>query len=118
MRRTSIRGVVIGIPSAGRAGELLTLDYLERIGVPRERIILSVQSKADLEDYTAAGVCERVRALIYGPARNAAGNRNNLLNAVEQPASLPWNPSVLFWTNLLPCWIPVDVGRSWKPSDD
>ena len=88
MRRTSINGVVIGIPRAGRAGELLTLDYLERIGVPRERIILSVQSKADLEDYTAAGVCERVRALIYGPARNAAGNRNNLLNAVEQGTEL------------------------------
>lgn len=88
MRRTTIRGTIIGIPSAGRADKQFTLDYLERIGVPRERILFAVQTKADLEDYTAAGICERVLAITYGPAHNAAGNRNNLLNAVEPGAEM------------------------------
>ena len=88
MRHTTIHGTIIGIPSAGRADKQFTLDYLERIGVPRERILLSVQTKSDLEEYTAAGICERVLAITYGPAHNAAGNRNNLLNAVEPGAEL------------------------------
>ena len=39
---------IIGIPSYRRADKQTTLEYLERIGVSKERIVLSVQTEEDL----------------------------------------------------------------------
>ena len=70
----------IGIASHNRAGKQLTLDFLYSIGIPKERITMSVQCEKDFLEYKAAGVADRVGAFIYERAETAAGNRNTLLN--------------------------------------
>lgn len=73
----------IGIPSYKRAKYQNALAYLEQLNFPRERIYLSVQCESDLQDYTTAGVVNRVGHFIYKPAKTAAANRNTLLNAFQ-----------------------------------
>lgn len=67
--------IVYGIISYKRADRQSTLDYLQ--GVPKERIVLSLNRKEDIEPYQK--YADRA-TIIYGEAHNAAGNRNNILN--------------------------------------
>lgn len=72
----------IGIASYKRPNNQRTLDYLEELQMPRERIIFSVQNLTDKEHYEAAGVAQRVGAFIYREGRNASQNRNNILDKI------------------------------------
>ena len=74
----------IGIASHHRAKRQLTLDYLEAIGFPRERVIMSVQCEEDRREYQKAGMQERVGEFIFAPASTAAGNRNTLLDHIPR----------------------------------
>lgn len=70
----------ICIPSYKRAKTQRTLDYLEKIGAPKEHITLSVQTLDDLNKYREAGVAERVNEIIYREGECVADNRNTLLD--------------------------------------
>ena len=73
---------LIGIASYKRANGCRTLDYLEGIGFPKERILLSVQTREDVVAYNESGVSCRVGQFLYSPASTAGENRNTLLNNV------------------------------------
>lgn len=70
----------IAIPSYKRAHEQLTLDYLERVGFPKEMIIMSVQTEEDFQLYKEAGIDKRVGKLLYRPGDCISDNRNALLD--------------------------------------
>lgn len=79
---------LVGIASYKRPRGVRTLDYLEELGFPKERILLSVQTEEDRHAYTESGVAERVGKFLYRPASSAAGNRNTLLDSVPQKTRL------------------------------
>lgn len=67
-----------GIPTYKRVDEQLTLAYLKRRGVERERIILATQTE---EEYIACK--ERYDAdcvVIFRAAHNLSGNRNTIID--------------------------------------
>lgn len=68
------------IPSYQRANRQKTLTLLEKIGVPKEQIVLSVQTEVDKIEYTKAGVAERVGTFLYREGKCVADNRNTLLD--------------------------------------
>lgn len=61
-----------------------TLDYLDGLGFPKERRILSVQTEEDRDAYTRSGLSERVGTFLYREASTAAGNRNTILLNVPE----------------------------------
>lgn len=67
-----------GIPTYKRAAKQPTLEYLERLGIPKEQIIMSVQNKADQAAYKRYE--GRVGHLIYREGHNLAENRNTILD--------------------------------------
>lgn len=72
--------MLYGIISYHRAQAQKTLKYLVDGGVPKERIILSLNDRDDIREYT-----ERYGAfatIICKEKNNAAGNRNNILDYV------------------------------------
>ncbi len=71
-----------GIASYKRADNQRTIKYLERIGVDRRYVILSVQTAEDKERYEKAGITKQVGKLIYRDGKNVSDNRNNLLDSV------------------------------------
>lgn len=71
-----------GIASYHRPDNQRTLDYLERMGIDREHIIMAVQCKEDKAQYEKAGIGSRVGRLIYQAGRNVSDNRNTLLDSV------------------------------------
>lgn len=73
----------VGIASYKRPESSLTLDYLDRIGFPKEHRILSIQCEEDLEAYTKSGLRKRVGTFLYRKASTASGNRNTILDNVE-----------------------------------
>lgn len=77
--------IIYGIISYKRANRQTTLDYLVKSGVPRERIILSLNAESDIEPYQK--YADRAQ-IIYGEAHNAAGNRNNILNYLPEGTRL------------------------------
>lgn len=79
-----IEPLVFAIPSYKRAFEQLTLDYLAKLGVPRDMIVMSVQTQDDLEAYRAAGIEARVSKLIYRKGSCVGDNRNNLLDNIPE----------------------------------
>lgn len=80
--------ILIGIRSYKRAQQQLTLDLLESLGLPKERIIFSVQTREDLKAYKEAGVDKRVSRLIYRAGNCSAENINTLLDSVPQGTRL------------------------------
>ena len=78
----------IGIASYNRASRQLTLDYLERIGIDMERVIMSVQTEKDYEAYRERGTDRRVKKLILRPAASAAGNRNTILDELPSGSNV------------------------------
>lgn len=70
----------ICIPSYRRAQTQKTLDYLEKIGAPKEHITLSVQTMDDLFKYKEAGVGKRVNEILYREGSCVSDNRNTLLD--------------------------------------
>ena len=74
--------IFFGIASYRRPDNQRTLDYIERIGIDREHIIMSVQSAEDKAQYEKAGIGSRVGRLIYRPGKNVSDNRNTLLESV------------------------------------
>lgn len=74
--------ICFGIASYRRPDNQRTLDYLERMGIDREHIIMSVQSAEDKAQYERAGIGNRVGRLIYRPGKNVSDNRNTLLESV------------------------------------
>lgn len=79
-----IEPLVFAIPSYKRAFEQLTLDYLAKLGVPRDMIVMSVQTQGDYDAYRAAGIEARVGRLIYRDGNCVGENRNNLLDAIPE----------------------------------
>lgn len=78
----------IGIPSYKRPEGCKTLDYLEKIGFPRERIMLSVQTQEDEAAYIKSGVAARVGIFLFNKADSAAGNRNTILDHMPEGAKV------------------------------
>lgn len=68
------------IPSYKRAEKQKTLKLLESLGVPKDQIVMSVQTQEDYAEYTRHGIKDRVFELIYSPADKVSGNMNTLLN--------------------------------------
>lgn len=62
------------IPSYLRADRQKTLELLERIGVPKEQIVLAVQTESDKEAYTKAGIADRVGTFLYREGHCVADN--------------------------------------------
>lgn len=77
--------IIYGIISYKRAERQTTLDYLVKNGIPRERIILSLNAESDIVPYQK--YADRAQ-IIYGEAHNAAGNRNNVLNYLPEGTNL------------------------------
>lgn len=72
----------IGIPTYKRKLKEKTLDYLIKIGYPKERIILSTQTH---EDYVfLKEKYGRFCDVIFGYANNAGANRNNILKKIQK----------------------------------
>ena len=74
----------VGIASYKRPEASRTLDYLDGLGFPKERRILSVQTEEDRDAYTRSGLSERVGTFLYREASTAAGNRNTILLNVPE----------------------------------
>lgn len=74
--------VHFGIASYKRPESQRTLSYLERLGVDKSKIIVSVQTRDDKAAYEDAGIAERVGSLVYREGRNVSDNRNALLDSV------------------------------------
>ena len=74
--------IYFGIASYRRPDNQRTLDYLERMGIDREHIIMTVQSAEDKAQYERAGIGNRVGRLIYRHGKNVSDNRNTLLESV------------------------------------
>ncbi|MCD8206451.1 MAG: hypothetical protein LUD72_00785 [Bacteroidales bacterium] len=79
---------LVGIASYKRAENQRTLAYLESIGVPKERILMAVQTSEDYDSYRAEGLESRVGKLLYSPAETAGENRNTILDAVKSGTRL------------------------------
>lgn len=77
-----LQEIYFGIASYKRADNQRTIAYLEEIGIEKEKIILSVQSKADKEAYEAQGIHKRVGKFVYREGKNVSDNRNTLLDSV------------------------------------
>ena len=69
----------IAIPTYQRAKKQKTLKYLEDIGMPKGRIVMSVQNKKDYEDYVSEGIRDRVGELIFKEGEYLPHNRNALM---------------------------------------
>ncbi|MBQ3551672.1 MAG: hypothetical protein IJA35_00720 [Clostridia bacterium] len=74
----------IGIASYKRADNQKTLDYLEKLGFPKDRLILSVQTAEDMVEYERHGTKARVGSFLYREANSAAGNRNTILDYLPE----------------------------------
>lgn len=74
--------IYYGIPSYRRSFCTNTIDYLESLGVPKERIILSLQDEQDVKDYTAAGFDKRC-VIITCKGDRVSKNRNNILEYAQ-----------------------------------
>lgn len=75
-----------GIPTYKRPDNQRTLTYLEKIGISKEQIIMSVQTEQDYKDYKKHE--SRVGALLYKEQHNLAGNRNTILEALPRMAKV------------------------------
>ena len=83
-----MQDICFGIASYRRADNQRTLDYLERMGIDREHIIMSVQCEEDRVQYERAGIGKRVGRLIYRAGKNVSDNRNTLLDSVPPGTKL------------------------------
>ena len=83
-----MQDICFGIASYRRADNQRTLDYLERMGIDREHIIMSVQCEEDRAQYERAGIGKRVGRLIYRAGKNVSDNRNTLLDSVPPGTKL------------------------------
>lgn len=70
-----------GIPSYNRPDKQPTLEYLEKLGVPKEKILLSTQTAEEYKKYKEA-YGSRVHKVLYRQGKNAADNRNTILEAI------------------------------------
>lgn len=70
------------IPSYRRHEKQTTLEMLERFSIPKERIIMSVQTEEDFQLYQKYR--DRVQKLLYRPAENISGNRNTILAELQR----------------------------------
>jgi hypothetical protein len=75
--------IYYGIPSYKRAFQSKTIDYLSSIGVPRERILLSLQNEDDVREYTAKGFADKA-TIIQCEGYCVSDNRNNILDYAER----------------------------------
>lgn len=75
--------IYYGIPSYKRAFQSKTIDYLSSMGVPRERIILSLQNEDDVKEYTAKGFADK-SIIIQCEGYCVSDNRNNILDYAER----------------------------------
>lgn len=65
-----------------RAENQRTVAYLERLGIEKEKIIVTVQTEEDLKEYTRQGIDKRVGRLIYREGKNVSDNRNTILDNI------------------------------------
>lgn len=74
----------ICIPSYRRADKQKTIDYLLKIGCPKDWITVTVQDMQDYEDYRANGVHKRIGRLVFNSGKGVSDNRNNCLNCYQR----------------------------------
>lgn len=74
--------IFYGIPSFRRSTQLKTLAYLQTCGIPKDRIIVSVQDNIDLEKYAEAKI-DTFCNLISCTGDCVSDNRNNILTYCE-----------------------------------
>lgn len=72
------------IPSYLRSDRQKTLNLLESLNVPKEQIVLSVQTAEDREKYIDAKVDRRVGTFLYREGNCVADNRNTLLDHFQK----------------------------------
>ena len=65
-----------------RAENQRTVAYLERLGIEKEKIIVTVQTEEDFKEYTRQGIDKRVGRLIYREGKNVSDNRNTILDNI------------------------------------
>lgn len=76
---------VVAIPSYQRADKQPTLDYLVRLGIPRERIYIFVQTAKDRTDYSRY---EDRASVVLSTATCIAEARNNILQHFRNTANV------------------------------
>lgn len=69
------------VPSYNRVDRCRTVNYLHKVGVEKELIFVATQNESDYEAYTAA--YGGIATVIYREAHNCAGNRNTLVDVME-----------------------------------
>lgn len=69
------------IASYNRPNKQCTARYLNSVGVPKDDIIIGVQTESDLDSYTRS--VGDIATVVYKPAHNAAGNRNNIISLLD-----------------------------------
>ena len=78
-----MQDICFGIASYRRADNQRTLDYLERMGIDREHIIMSVQCEEDRAQYERAGIgntgLERMSAITGTRCSTAYRRERSLL---------------------------------------
>lgn len=73
---------VYAIPSYKRANKQITVDYLNKSGVPKEKIYVFVQTEADKEEYeNSIGTKAEI---VMRAADGVARARNNVLNTLVE----------------------------------
>ena len=70
------------IPSYDRVDRCRTVEYLHSIGVPRGDIFIATQNERDRDAYTERHG-DKAR-ILYREAHNCAGNRNTLVQVLEE----------------------------------
>lgn len=65
-----------------------TLEMLEKLGVPKENIYMSVQTEEDRDKYTEMGYPSRVGRFVYKKGRNRSDNLNALIDIVPIGAKM------------------------------
>lgn len=81
--------IYFGIPTYRRAEKQSTLEYLERVGIRREQIYMSVQNEEDYHEYSKCGYSDRVAKLLYRNGHNLSENANTILD------NLPLNARII-----------------------
>lgn len=68
---------IYAIPSYNRVTRQATVNYLHSIGVPRDRIVVYVQTEGDFKAYT--DMIGDISVVKYAPAKRGVEARNNIL---------------------------------------
>ncbi len=76
---------IMAIPSYRRSDKQITVDYLSKLGIPKERIYIFVQTAKDKEEYKRH---EHKATVVLAAANGVATARNNILRHFAGTANI------------------------------